>query len=196
MRMPRLDARDRRALLLGGVTLGPMLLFALVVRPLARALRSSHERLASERQLLVHELSAVRAVPAARAMTRRGHALLDTAGAALLDGDDALAADAALATYARDVAEQSGLHLQGAESAGSELADVRLEVRADGDLASIVEFLRTLEEGEMLVRVERLGIDRHGPEADATTRGRLALTATLRGYARGWYASTASRGAP
>lgn len=196
MRMPRLDARDRRALLLGAVTLGPMLLFALVVRPFARALVASRERVASERQLLAREQAAVRAALATRELARRGQALLDTAGAQLLQGDDALAVSAALAAYVRDVAEQSGLHLQGTESAGSELADVRLEVRADGDLAAIVSFLRAIEDGETLVRVERVGIDRHGPEADGASTGRLALSATLRGYARGWYASTATRGAP
>lgn len=196
MRTPHLDTRDRRALLLGAVTLGPMLLFALVVRPFAHKLSAGRETVVAQRALLARETAALTTVNASRDVARRGDRLLDIAGASLLEGDDALAVSAALAAYVRDVAEESELHLQGTEAAGADLSDVRLEVRGDGDIAAIVDFLQAMEHGERLVRVERVGIDRHGPEGDGRSTGRLTLSATIRGYARAWYASTAPRGSP
>lgn len=189
MRRPTLDARDRRALVVGMALLAPMLLFVFVVRPFARTFAGSRERVTSERGLLTRELAVLHAADANRDVVRRGRIQLDTAGAHLLEGDDALAASAALAGYVRSIAEDSGLHLEGTETAGGDLSDVRLEIRADGDLAAIVGFLRAAEDGDVLVSVERIGIDRHGADDGAQT-GRLTLSATIRGYARAWYAST------
>lgn len=196
MKTPGLSPRDRRALLLGAVVLGPMLLFGLVVRPFAHALSASRARVATQRAALARELAALGSATSSRDVAHRGGALLDTVGKQLLPGDDALAVSAALAAYVRDIAEESGLHLQGTEAAGGELADVRLEIRADGDIGAVYDFLRAIEDGDTLVRVERVGIDRHGPEGGGMERGRLTLSATLRGYARAWYASTSRRGAP
>jgi hypothetical protein len=62
-------------------------------------------------------------------------------------------------------------------------ADVlRVAIRASGDVGAVVRFLRLMEDGARIVRVERIGISRG--LAGTSEAGTLVLTATITGLAR------------
>lgn len=189
MRGPRLGARDRRALLLGAAVVLPALFFALGVRPYLRTLSDLHGRTEVQRGLLDRELQLL-------AGAKRYPQRLDSIEVVMRDevprlfGSDEITATAALAEYVGEHAARSRILVQQSETrtpeaVGGDVLALRVELRALGDLQGIMRFLRGLEAGPKLVRVESLAIERmeqYGA-AGASSTGALVLTATVEGYA-------------
>lgn len=185
----RLGSRDRRALALGALILVPALGFSLLVQPYRRARTELRDRVAEQRGLLARELAVIATAAqlpgeldrAARALTGRRQRLLP--------GRDALSATAALVNVVGDDARRHNVLLEAiesraAESVGGGLVAVRIEVRGRTDLEGLLGWLRTLESGARLLRVDGLTVGRSdaGAEVDSLDTETLLLAAVIRGY--------------
>jgi hypothetical protein len=177
--LARLTRRDRRALLLGALALGPVLLFRGVAQPYARARAALTERLATERGLLERELTLLAA--ARRLPERREHlaALLAADARTLFPGGDPLAATAELVGYVGGAARGSRVLVQELQSRGAtpvpggdRLVQLEVEVRGQTDLEGALRLLDALERGPRLVRVDALVLE----QATVLSRGPETLT--------------------
>lgn len=185
---PRLAARDRRALRLAALVVVPALLVVRGVLPGVRMLSDTRDAVAGQRALLARELGLLRAADRyPRALRDADSAIADEL-ARLFDGPDALSASAALGSYVAERAAASGLLLQASEGGEGATLDgapaLRLDIRATGDLEAILLFLRAMETGPRLVRVETVAIERStrfGAPSDSA--GTLTLSAALYGFA-------------
>lgn len=182
-----LRPRDRRALRLGALVAGPVLAVLLVVQPYARALLAARADAAIQRELLARELGALRDGPRDARLARAATVALAAEAGRLFDGGDEVAASAELAGYVSDLAEESGLELDGSETRPPADGDssVAVEIRALGDIVSISLFLQALEEGPKLVHAERITIA--VPAGGRDVDGVLALTASVTGRSRRAY---------
>lgn len=183
----RLGSRDRRALTIGAALLLPALLFVLVVQPYLRALSGVRDEVGRQRELLARELGVV-------AEARLYPQVLDSVEVGiraesprLFGGRDPLAATADLADYVGESAALSRILVERSEtrepeSAGEELVALRVELQAAGDLQGILTFLRRLERGDRLVRVERVAIEQARAYGGDPEAERLSLAATIQGY--------------
>ena len=183
----RLAPRDRQALKIGAWIVAPVLASMLLVQPYRRARHETRDALAAERTALAIELAALRDAPRDARLVRQGrHALLEE-GARLFDGADAVAASAELASWVADQAAEAGLQLEDSETramtdARDSSAVAAVEIRAAGDVLAVVAFLRALEDGPRLARVERLALG--APAGAEEGDGSLMLTATVTAFAR------------
>lgn len=198
-RLPALAPRDRRALRIGGWIVLPVLLATLVVRPLGSAWVNRRAALEQDRALLARELRLVADAPRDLDLLRAERRALDASAPRLFGGAEAVSASAELARYVAREASRSKLDLEQAETettldpaaplpnGGAEAPatgtgqSLRVSIRARGDVEGIVGFLRALEEGDRLVRVEQIAIS--APEENPED-GSLLLTATVTGLAR------------
>jgi Type II secretion system (T2SS), protein M subtype b len=207
-RLPALGARDARALRIGGWVLLPALLGVLVIRPLAGAWVGRAGALEQERALLARERRLVSEAPRDQQLLRAEQRALGASARRLFGGGDPVSASAELARYLARAARAGGLALEQAETetaldaspavglpdgelaAGTAGIDLplRVSVRARGGVEEIVAFLRSLENGERLVRVERISIT--APDESASD-DLLLLSATISGFARGGLATEA-----
>jgi len=96
-------------------------------------------------------------------------------------------ASAELAAYLGDVAERSRVWLQdaGTRPAAPAVDGIRtlhVEIRAESDISGALLFLQNLENGDKLVRVDRLDVSRtrRASEQDSET---LSIVATISGFA-------------
>jgi hypothetical protein len=185
----RLSPRDRRAVRIGGMLLLPVLAVLLVVLPYLGALAAAREELRMQRGLLVRERSLVAEAAFYPGLMDHAQALIEREAPRLFAGADEQARTGALAGYLRDQARRGGVHLQELRSPGPSPVDagvrgITLEVRATGDLEGLLTLLTAVEDGERLVRVERLSLE-GGPAGEAPVGagdGELSLSATVRGF--------------
>ena len=209
-RLPTLGPRDRRALRLGGWIMVPALLIGLVLRPLGDGWLADRATVVQNRALLARELRLVADAPRDRELLRAAREALDASAPRMFGGAEAVSASAELARYVGRMASESGLDLQQAETqtaldnalpapgGGAPIGPdprfavppLRVSIRARGDVEGIVAFLQALENGDPLVRVERIAIT----AAEETTNddGSLVLTATISGIARGGFGTDAA----
>ena len=198
-RLPALGPRDRRALRIGGWIVLPVLVATLVLRPLGSAWLDRGAALDQDRSLLARELRLVADAPRDLALLDAGRRALDASASRLFAGAEAVSASAELARYVAREASRSKLDLEQAESetaldaaapvpngdatatAASAEQPLRVAIRARGDVEGIVAFLRRLEQGDRLVRVEQIAITAPDENADD---GSLLLVATVSGLAR------------
>ena len=197
LRLPTLAPRDRRAVLAGTWVLVPVLIATLVVRPWAVALYDARASATRERELLVRERALLADASGDSARLRLASQTLADAAPRLFAGAEAVTASAELARYATTQAVASGLVVRQAESQTTLAEDARMDpaaradssadvlrvaIRASGDIGAVVRFLRLMEDGPRLVRVERIGISRG--LVGTSEAGTLVLTATVTGLAR------------
>ena len=200
--LPTLGPRDRRALRLGAFVMAPALVLALVVLPYARALATAYDDIEAQRALLARELGALRDAPRDIGLAADARHALAVAATRLFEGGDAVAASAELASYVSDQAVENGLEVEESETRAAGPDDLpSMDIRARGDVLAIVDFLRALEDGPKLARVERITIARDPRAAGEEGDGVLTLTATVTGLALRTYAvaprdSAASEGRP
>lgn len=188
IRWSSLRPRDRRALGMGAAILIPALAWSAVVRPFVRGLGEDRARLVEQRGLLERELALVAGAPAQGAEESAANAGRSRLAPRLFEGD-ALSAATALAGYATESARRNGVLVEEIQSgitaeAGPGLTRVEVATRGRSDLAGVLRWLRTLEAGGKLVRVERLSLERQSDSSpgDSADTEIIALTATLRGY--------------
>jgi len=185
----KLRVRDRRALTAGVLLLVPALAFSFVIQPYRRARAELRDRVIEQTGLLARELgivAAVREVPsqietAAQALARRRPRLIT--------GRDPLAATATLVQQVGEEARRHGVLLEAietraAESAGGGLAAVRIDVRGRADLEGLLRWLRAIEGGQRLLRVEGLTVARSdaGTEPDSADTETLLVATAIRGF--------------
>jgi hypothetical protein len=197
LRLPDLAPRDRRALLAGAWVLLPVLIATLVVRPWTIAAYEGRASAARERELLVRERTLLADAPGDTARLRLASLALADDAPRLFAGAEAVTASAELARYVTTQAAASGLAVRQADTQTMLAADARTDptvradssadvlrvaIRASGDVGAVVRFLRLMEDGARIVRVERIGISRG--LAGTSEAGTLVLTATITGLAR------------
>jgi len=197
-RLLTLRPRDRRAVRAGAWILVLVIAIA-VIRPYISALAATRTALEEEKDLLARETRAVLALPSDSEALRTTGLLVLAAAPRLFGGNDAVTAAAELARYVGATATACGLHLEQAETqtradsvsqtsqasaparAGGD-SNLRVTIRARGGVVAIYAFLRAMEDGPKLVRVERIDIVRTA--TDDTFDGTLTLTARVAGLAR------------
>lgn len=189
MKWSTMSPRDRRAVVIGAVVLLPGFLLIWGVRPYQAALSDARDQLATERATLARERAAV-------ATARQNPQLQHIADSAMRDmrprlfeGKDDVMASAELASYVGDVARKTRVWLQDAGTrpatpASDGVRTLRVEIRAESDMLGAMMFLRALERGQKLVRIDRLDISR-SPRADEKEAETLSIAATISGFAVG-----------
>lgn len=159
----RLNARDRRALVLGAWLLLPSIASVWGVKPIVADFSNARQRLASERDLLVRERTLLATAPELPIRLAQADTMLAQAQSRLFAGPDPVAAAAALARYVTERAAQHHVLVQGSENRDLEDLDqgmlhLVVEVRAIGDLAGLTGWLTDLEVGPRLVDVTDLRV--------------------------------------
>lgn len=187
MNLSRLQRRDRLALAWGAALVVPAVCYALVLQPYLSTLQGSRERLVEQRGLLARELALLDGAQRYPARMREMQVALGREGPRLFSGVDALSATSALTYYVSDRARRSRVVVQRVESDTPEASSrglllLRLNVGAEGDLEGILSFLRAIENGDKLVRVERLSIERARSYGESEDEA-LTFSATITGYA-------------
>ena len=167
MRAPKLNARDRRALLLGAAVLGPALVWTLAVAPYFRALSDARERLTSERSLLRRELELLATAADYPKAFDAGAQRLLKAAPRLMGGETDGAASAAAAGYVRRLATIASASLSRVEPGEARVsADgvtaLPVGVSGESDLEGLLTFLQMIETGPKLVHVEDLRMEAQG----------------------------------
>jgi hypothetical protein len=169
---PRLNARDRRAVVIGAMILAPGLAWAFGVRPYLDAVSETGDRVKTERALLERELALVASARRHPEEFRAGAERLLSEAPRLIGGGDDGAAAAALAGYLRRLAGMGGASLRSVEpattrDAGAGLTALPVVVSGEADLQEVLTFLRLLETGPKLVQVRELRLEAMSREASA-----------------------------
>lgn len=188
MKTASMSQRDRRALWLGAGVLAPALFFIWGVRPYRASLDDTRQRLAAEREVLVHERAAVNAARRNPELQHVADSAMRAAAPRLFAGRDDVMASAELASYLGEVARGTHVWLQDAATRPAVLSPsgvrtLRVEIRAESDLQGVLLFLQALENGAKLVRVERVDVSRQPSRSDESSAETLALSATVSGFA-------------
>jgi hypothetical protein len=185
-----ISTRDRRTLALGAAAVALLLLLGRGVPAWRRwdaEVRASAAEMTGE---AARAGTAVRTLPALRdsaAARRRRLAALDSA---LLEGESAASAGAALASLLSSAAEESGVQLGAVQVAPADSAGrgvfARVRVRADatGDLPGLLLFLRALEGGRALVSVQEWAVTQPSAGGPAEFPEALRLELAVEGLAR------------
>lgn len=183
--MKALSSRDRRALLIGAAILVPSLLYVWGVKPYLASLATQRDQLVLERTALAREralLAAAERGPVARHAT---DSLLAVASSRLFEGSDESVGGGLLTSYLAGIARRNNVLMM--EASGRRVSTfpngvrvIEVELRAESDFEGIVDFLRALETGQKLVRIEQLSLT---PGGDASgTGGVVRLRATALGF--------------
>ena len=182
-----LAPRDRRALQLGGAVALVAVVLSLVVRPSLARRALLADQMDAEQSLLTRERAALATADDTGTMRAAGAAVADSPMARLFVGSDDIAASAAFAEHVEALATTHDVWLQlvsnrAAAPAEAQLRTLRVDIRAESDVAGVLGFLEALEHGPRLVRVEQLELA-PGSGADDDGTAPLLLTATLAAFA-------------
>jgi hypothetical protein len=164
-----LDARDRRAVVIGLIVLVPALLYTGAVRPYRSALQEVRDRTTTERALLAREealLASAATLPhTVEAASTRAHA----ASTRLVRASNMPLAEAELTGLLESVAALSRVLLQemraveprtrAADDVAPSLRVLRLAVRGESDLEGVLTFLQRIENNPLLLRVVELSLE-------------------------------------
>jgi hypothetical protein len=188
MKLPALSASDRRALFIGAVIVVPSLLFVFGVKPWRAALTDVRSQLVVEREAYARERAAVSAAQRNPLMQHVADSAMQATEPRLFAGRDDVMASAEVATYLGETARANHVWLQEAATRPASALDggvraLHVEVRGESDLRGILGFLKTLENGGKLIRVQRLDISVQAGRSDEPGVETLALSASIVGYA-------------
>jgi hypothetical protein len=162
-----LSARDRRALLLGALVLGPVLLWVGVVRPYVRLLGEYRDRVAAERGLLDREKGVLGEVPTLPARLDEARSTLARWNARFVHSANPALAEAEVTALMETIARQSRVLLQevGAMTLPPEaappdgLVPFRLSVRGESDFEGVLRFLNGMEQNPLLLKIVGLSME-------------------------------------
>jgi hypothetical protein len=188
MKRSTMSAGDRRAVMFGAAIIVPSLFFVFGVKPYRAALADVQQQLVVERDAFARERAAVSAAKRNPQMQHVADSALQAMAPRLFAGPDDVMASAEVATYLGDVARTSHVWLQDASTRPATALDggvraLHVEIRGESDLRGILEFVRTLESGAKLIRVQRLDISSQPGRSDQPGAETLALSASIAGYA-------------
>jgi hypothetical protein len=187
MRWRSMKKSDRRAIVIGAVVLLPFLVFLWGVRPFMTALSDARDQLATERATLSRERAALATATHNPQLQHVADSVMRGMRPRLFEGKDDVMASSELAGYLGDVATRSRVWLQdaGTRPAAPAVDGIRtlhVEIRAESDINGALLFLQNLENGEKLVRVDRIDISRTR-RADKDDSETLSIVATVSGFA-------------
>jgi hypothetical protein len=165
-RVRGLSPRDRRALVLGLLVLGPALAWIGVVRPWQRAVAATAENTAAEEALLQRERTLLREAPTLPDRLGAARAALARKEARLVRSANPALAEAEVVGVVEELARESRALFQEARSValavGEEpppgLVPIRLNIRVESDFEGILDFLHALESDPLLIRVVGLSM--------------------------------------
>jgi hypothetical protein len=182
-----MNQRDRRAIVIGAAVLLPFVVFLWGVRPFLAALGDARDQLATERATLSRERAALATATHNPQLQHVADSAMRGMRPRLFEGKDDVMASSELAGYVGDVAERSRVWLQdaGTRPAAPAVDGIRtlhVEIRAESDINGALLFLQNLENGEKLVRVDRIDISRTR-RADKEDSETLSIVATISGFA-------------
>ena len=187
MKWSSMNPRDRRAMVIGGLVLLPFAVFMWGVRPFEAALSDAREQRETERGTLARERAALATAKQNPGLQHVADSVMRAMRPRLFEGKDDVMASAELAGYLGDVAERSRVWLQAAGTrpaapAVDGIRTLHVEIRAESDISGALLFLQNLENGDKLVRVDRLDVSRtrRASEQDSET---LSIVATISGFA-------------
>lgn len=191
-----LSARDRRAVVIGGVVLLPALAWGLGVRPYRNYLNDLEERTAAERALLQRERALLERATTLPAAVAAAEADAQRAELRLVRAANVPLAEAELTAYLQSVAAASrvlldeirGVELRRNDSLPAEVRPIRLAVGGESDLEGVVTLLERLEGSPLLIRIRELTVEplfENGQDAadDATPVGVMRFSLLLEGFA-------------
>ena len=166
-RMRGLSQRDRRALLLGGVVLGPALVWMGVVRPYRGLLDDYRDRLVAEQALLDRERGVLEEVPTLPARLDAARTALDGWNARFVQSANPALAEAEVTSLLGKIARESRVLLQEVGSltlppevvAPEGLLPFRLSVRGESDFEGVLRFLNGMEQDPLLLRIVGLSME-------------------------------------
>jgi len=179
--------QDRRALMIGGITLAVLLGYSRIARPAFD--RHIEQRRAVEAQgaLLGREQALVGAAPAFPRAQRDADKALAAESARLFRGDS-VAATAELSAYVSQMATASGVHLSTVDGrapvTARGLVRLSVDVRGEATWPQVLAFVHRLEASSQLVDVTSLRVER-GPRGGPLGGNTVNVAATLTGYSRG-----------
>lgn len=188
MKLSSMTSRDRRALVLGSTIVGLSLFGVFGVKPFMKSLADDRDRLASERETLARERAAVDAARRNPHLQQVADSAMSAMTPRLFEGQDDGIAGAELDLWVTDVAHESRVFLPtvttrtGSTSAAG-IRMLRSEIRGESDLRGILTFLRALETGDKLVRVERIDLSRAPNASDDDETETISMAATIIGFA-------------
>jgi hypothetical protein len=178
-RLRALSTRDRRALLLGVVVLGPALAWALVVRPYRSTLQNLQDRLASESALLEREKAVLAEAGTYPARLEAARTALSQWDARFVRSANPALAEAETTAVLEEVARENRVLLQEVRtmplppgsSAPEGLVPIRLSVRGESDFEGVLRFLNGMEQHPLLLRVAGLSVEPVPPSTAGGGRG-------------------------
>jgi hypothetical protein len=191
MRLPelRIDARERRTLLIGIVAV-PLLLLTSRGVPAWRAWKAEMRAQAAEAVAEHHEVEAL--IARLPTMEDSAHVRLSRAGEAeklLLRGNNSATAGASLAGILSEAARRSGMSVDAvtprpgtAGAAG--IQRVSAATTITGDIAGLTSFLAIIEAGPALLLVRDLQIDQPEPAAARDRPESLRASILVQGLVR------------
>jgi hypothetical protein len=196
MRWRSMNQRDRRAVVVGAAVLLPFVLFLWAVRPFRAALSDARDQLETERATLARERAALATATHNPQLQRVADSVMRGMRPRLFEGKDDVMASSELAGYLGDVAQRSRVWLQDAGTrpappAVDGIRTLHVEIRAESDINGALLFLQNLENGEKLVRVDRIDISRTR-RADRDDSETLSIVATISGFAAADASSSAA----
>ena len=182
-----LRPQDRRALMVGVVTLAAMFGYARIIRPAIDELARRRSTLVEQRGLLARERSLLAIGPTLpQAANAVKHSLAGEQSRLFVG--DSIAATAALTAFVTDVASATGVRLTMLDGRPprSARAVTRLsaDLRGEGSWRQVLAFTRALESSARLVDLPALRMER-GPRGGPLGGDLVSLSATVTGYSRG-----------
>jgi hypothetical protein len=188
MKLSTMSASDRRALFIGAVILVPSLGYVFAAKPFLAALADVRQQLSVERDAYARERAAVSAAQRNPLMQHVADSAMQATAPRLFEGRDDVMASAEVATYLGGIARSSHVWLQDASTRPATALDggvraLHVEIRGESDLRGILGFLRSLESGGKLLRVQRLDISAQPGRSDQPGTENLAISASIVGYA-------------
>ena len=187
MKSGGMSGKDRRAVLMGLIVLGPALFYVWPVKPYLAAVAETRNRMAVGRDLLSREKAAISAARLNPGLQSLADSAMRATSPRLFHGrDDVASAD--LITTLSDIARQNEVFVS-ENFALKRVTDpsgvviLRAEVRGESDLQGVLAFLESIEHGDKLLRVESLDIGRQMAKADAEGVQPVSIKVVIAGYA-------------
>jgi hypothetical protein len=161
--MSAFSRRDRRALWIGALIVGPVLAWRGLAAPYVSWLDAQDARAAAAAELFAREQALVRDRVRLPSMLDEARRHLDAAAPSLFRGSDTVAVTASLAGWCRDAARAVGLADVRVEPATADpelgrLIASHVDVYARGSMPALAAWLARIERGDRAVSVPRLDI--------------------------------------
>lgn len=182
-----LGAGDRRALMIGVVSVALLLGYAHVLRPAIGSLREQRRALDDARSVLAREQGLVAAAPRLPDAQRNAQRALAQATARMLEGDS-VRATAELSELVGRLAKGAGVRVGSAEGRAPVrshgLVRLAVEVRGEASWGQLLAFIHSLESARQLLDVNAVRVERGAQGAGSIPGAAVSYSAVIAGYAR------------